>query len=1064
MGHRKRRGQVLIMVGVVLSLLILSVALSIYTSEVQYQEFARNKYNTAVLNFSDDFNRVLTGILAGATASYNNSADITTPRASAVTNFTNWVAAVENAYTLYGLQNNLNTTFFLTNSSIGNTRLYTDNELVKMFWYAPNAISAISAGYTFNLTGRGLYGINSSQLIYLNTTVNTKIIYSGNPVIPITLINNQPSSISLPFQQMIIFNASRYSQYLSSDLGNIRFYLDSNLTQPLHAWLESGASRYSQNSIIWVNITAPKNVKFTTSLTIYMTFLPVGTEFDGNYFGEAPYLSATYGQYDNGPKVFPYYQNFNGTKLPSSITAKSVGGSYSQNNGLTITGSQGKGYSFTMKTSSSGIVEVGVASSKGMSNSVGWVPQSNFSKVTYSSKLYNNVYYVVPNSGYTYGCNSINPTNGLVIVANSNKNYSAACNFNFFPRDLGLGWDQTALYAISNLTKTTIVSDSRYRFPSAYPFFGAASNSSTGSTLIDYARVRSLPPNGVMPTVSFGSMTTPSSTNETLYNILVFKEGNLPVDDLTTRNFAIAIFNPATQMWQKVHIDQIKNVGGGNYTLYVSLPGKLPLPSPYFNYSIVWVTDNRGIMTESYTYTSIQYVLNETAIGKKFYSLTNQSSEVYTLETLSNGTVLWFGKPLRFTGNAFAEPIPIPPVKQLRVYTNTTGTFQLTPSQTEVWTPNYTYPTLNFANWRTRFEIGDKLVYFVSFANTKGKLVAVNITWLSDADAGPPQYLLNIQTSSGFVSINNSVYTLRLLNNVRLSLSIDYSISMVFNGYHIESELSAVGWIKSAGWEPYMLPGGDWNDSTATSFIIEGPVRAVAFRSSSNDTFFVYNSNTNQFGEVYNATGPLYHTDIILVPYNVPYAEIFESYRWAPWNSPSGIGSLMNLITLISGVSTNNTLLPLDPTLRPTNWAYQDSSSNVQSGAYLNPFSYPHGGFITSTKNMGLWFTQYNNTLGEAVIGGDGFNSTIKTINPNQAEFYIWNSYDGDRNAFWAAQLTPWSSSGMSIQPIQESYSAALWVYNGFTGSNISNIPPNIYYRMFLSNYFPTIISSTMSR
>jgi len=61
------------MVGVVLSLLILSVALSIYTTEVQYQEFQRNKYNSAILNFSDDFNRVLTGILAGATKSYNNN-------------------------------------------------------------------------------------------------------------------------------------------------------------------------------------------------------------------------------------------------------------------------------------------------------------------------------------------------------------------------------------------------------------------------------------------------------------------------------------------------------------------------------------------------------------------------------------------------------------------------------------------------------------------------------------------------------------------------------------------------------------------------------------------------------------------------------------------------------------------------------------------------------------------------------------------------------------------------------------------------------------------------------
>ncbi|MEM3803744.1 MAG: hypothetical protein QXX17_04970 [Conexivisphaerales archaeon] len=1059
----RRRGQVLIMVGVVLSLLILSVALSIYATEVQYQEFERNQYNSAVLNLSDDFNRVLTGILSGATQLYNQSADITTPRASAMVNFTNWVAAVQNAYVLYGLQNNLNSTFFLTNASIGKSGLYTNDELVKMFWYSPNAISAVSAGYAFNLTGRGLYGVNSSQLIYLNTSVSTNPISAGTPYLPITITNNQNTSTPNSFQQLIIFNASAYAPYLSNDLGNIRFYSSYNngaFSGPLYAWVESGNSKTSSQTIIWLSLNTP--LSKGSSTTVYMVFLPVGTEYDGNYFGEAPTLSQIYGQFDNGPKVFQYYQNFNGTNLPNSITPQVPSGgtgSYNINNGLTISGSStGNGYAFTVNSKASGIIELSRATSANMSDSVGWVK-------TGGSKQYSilNNTYLVSNTGYTYACSQQNSSYGYLIVNNGAQTYKVPCSYSSLPAQQGLGWNPPApnLFAVSNLTLTTVVKGTTNKVSSYSPFFGAVSYSGSASTTISFVRIRSLPPNGVMPSVSTGPLSTTSGNSGTVITVLVSKEGGLPVDTLTAKNFAVDFFNPSTQTWQRAAIQQVTNIGGGNYTLSFTMPGGKPIPSPYYKYLIVWVTDNRGIMTESYTYTSIEYVLKENAVNQ-FYPTSNQSSEIYTLESISNGTVLWFGKPLKFSANASPAPIPIPPVKQLRVYTNTTGTFQLTPSQTEVWTANYSYPTLNFANWRTRFELGDKLVYFVSFANTYGKAVAVKITWLSDADAAPPQYQLNIQTSSGFVDINNGVYTLRLLNNVKLSLSIDYSISMIANGYHIESELSAVGWIESAGWEPYMLPGGDWNDSTATSFIIEGPVRAVAFRNTANDTIFNYDSSTHQFTETYNPTGPLKHTDIILVPYNVSYVELFETYKWDLWNSPSGIGSMLNLITLISGVSTPN-MLPQDPTSRPTNWAYQNSASQVVSGPYRNPSSYPHGGFINSTKSMGLWFTQYNKTIGEAVIGGDGFNSTIKAINSSQAEFYIWNSYDGDRNAFWPAQVTPWSPSPMTIPSITESYSAALWVYKGFSGSNINLIPPNIYYRMFLSNYFPTIVFSNIT-
>ena len=50
------------------------------------------------------------------------------------------------------------------------------------------------------------------------------------------------------------------------------------------------------------------------------------------YLGEAPELSPTYAQYDNGIYVFNYYENFVGTSLPSGWTVSGV--TYTVNNGI----------------------------------------------------------------------------------------------------------------------------------------------------------------------------------------------------------------------------------------------------------------------------------------------------------------------------------------------------------------------------------------------------------------------------------------------------------------------------------------------------------------------------------------------------------------------------------------------------------------------------------------------------------------------------------------------------------------------------------------------------------
>jgi hypothetical protein len=80
-----------------------------------------------------------------------------------------------------------------------------------------------------------------------------------------------------------------------------------------------------------------------------MYFLPNTVEYDGVFAGEAPQLpcnnpsstisgcaAGQYGEYDNGPNVFNFYDNFNGLTLNPKWTSNGNTGEFSVANGLNI--------------------------------------------------------------------------------------------------------------------------------------------------------------------------------------------------------------------------------------------------------------------------------------------------------------------------------------------------------------------------------------------------------------------------------------------------------------------------------------------------------------------------------------------------------------------------------------------------------------------------------------------------------------------------------------------------------------------------------------------------------
>jgi len=145
----------------------------------------------------------------------------------------------------------------------------------------------------------------------------TTIIYT-----PITLHNAQSQSTPSNFQQLIQATTIQYPN-------GVRFWSPTDGYLP--AWLES---IQSNSANIWVKI--PSSIPANGIYQLYMiqdSTLPM----DGVYWGEAPQLSSTYGQYDNGASVFNNYNNFAGTTLPSNYSVSSNNQSdstYSVNNGV----------------------------------------------------------------------------------------------------------------------------------------------------------------------------------------------------------------------------------------------------------------------------------------------------------------------------------------------------------------------------------------------------------------------------------------------------------------------------------------------------------------------------------------------------------------------------------------------------------------------------------------------------------------------------------------------------------------------------------------------------------
>jgi len=324
--------------------------------------------------------------------------------------------------------------------------------------------------------------------------------------IPIT--NTQNVATPAPFQQIVQLNLANYPQLsgIASDLSNIYFSSDEAGQNKLYSWRETPASLTSTQTW-WVLL--PNGIPADGTITIYLQ-VSSSTALDGDYTGEAPQLSSTYAQYDNGAKIFTNYWNFAGTSLPASFTSGvSSDGTLTVNNGLTLGTNtiDTSSYSYIISTTtySPQIVEFylaniptnpggygGISTDFGFSSSSSPTPQTN-----------------------TATNNFVQLIGGAIFSAGGKFTYQLFDN-NTLEGSAG-GSLSTGVYGtyINPLTfyynYTTEVSSSTNVTSNNYLLLGISSSGYTAgipeseTIQVQWLRTRAYPPNGVMPSVSFGS-------------------------------------------------------------------------------------------------------------------------------------------------------------------------------------------------------------------------------------------------------------------------------------------------------------------------------------------------------------------------------------------------------------------------------------------------------------------------------------------------------------------------------------------------------------------------------
>ena len=386
--------------------------------------------------------------------------------------------------------------------------------------------SLVGAKIRFDFSGNANYSA-------VDPVVTATPAYIDN-YLPITITNyqdsalapNTPIAIGASFiggnafspanTQMIGFNALAYQAYEACNLQNVEFFLANGTI--VSSWLEgnvlneqtanalctgfssANALADSANVLWWVNYPWPSsfltaNTGTASSNTIYMGFASPNTNLlNGIATGEAPQLSPTYAEYDNGANVFNNYWNFAGTSLPSGW-ANYNAGTLTVNNGITWGGGIVGGPSFS---SVQNLVWE-------MNGEVTTFVSSNNWLLMFSTSVGTSDYW----SGEGTGA-----TNGYGFGAGASWVVSSTPTFNTNTFEI-FGISFTSSGTIGYMNYTAMSGATSTVTPSGTFVIQLWSHSAGQIGRTRWIRSRAYPPNGIAPSTSFSSVVPVCSASVT---------------------------------------------------------------------------------------------------------------------------------------------------------------------------------------------------------------------------------------------------------------------------------------------------------------------------------------------------------------------------------------------------------------------------------------------------------------------------------------------------------------------------------------------------------------------
>ncbi len=309
-----------------------------------------------------------------------------------------------------------------------------------------------------------------------------------------TINNSQSLATISPFQQMVNLSSSFYSSYANSALSNVEFFYGNGTIIP--SWLENYSA---SNAIWWLKLL--HGIGASSSITIYIGFASTSTDlFNTNNIGENPLLSPVYGEYDDGPNVFTFYDNFAGTHLSykwgdNTITLTKSGGTLIINNSMSFErGSQGNAIPF-LKSQTTAFIP-----SSGVIEAYGTIPAgASGSSYCYAGFGITKAANINANASVV---GTFCGTYGLLTGSIVSQNKVAGLTGGKFLWQIFIpSTTPSIIYASQNYGPKISSSLDMPKLPQVITFFDQnGTNINLGPFY--WVRTRAYPPNGVMPTVT----------------------------------------------------------------------------------------------------------------------------------------------------------------------------------------------------------------------------------------------------------------------------------------------------------------------------------------------------------------------------------------------------------------------------------------------------------------------------------------------------------------------------------------------------------------------------------